>query len=232
MRGSNPPLTPNCDAVGKVMGISENSQRVTDKEDLIMAKTFAYIRVSTREQNENRQLDSLQGLNIDEIIVEKASGKNFVGREKYQEMKSKLRAGDLIVVKSIDRFGRNYSQICKEWESITDMGVDIQVLDMPILNTRNNQNGLTGRLITDIVLKLLGYVAERERENIKTRQAEGIASAKSRGVKFGRPLLDVPKDFIRAYELYQNGLIKVKDVMSMCNIAKSTFYKYAKSIKS
>ena len=214
------------------MGISENSQRVTDKEDLIMAKTFAYIRVSTREQNENRQLDSLQGLNIDEIIVEKASGKNFVGREKYQEMKSKLRAGDLIVVKSIDRFGRNYSQICKEWESITNMGVDIQVLDMPILNTRNNQNGLTGRLITDIVLKLLGYVAERERENIKTRQAEGIASAKSRGVKFGRPLLDVPKDFIRAYELYQNGLIKVKDVMSMCNIAKSTFYKYAQSIKS
>ena len=214
------------------MGIPENSQRVTDKEDLIMAKTFAYIRVSTREQNENRQLDSLQGLKIDEIIVEKASGKNFVGREKYQEMKSKLRAGDLIVVKSIDRFGRNYSQICKEWESITNMGVDIQVLDMPILNTRNNQNGLTGRLITDIVLKLLGYVAERERENIKTRQAEGIASAKSRGVKFGRPLLDVPKDFIRAYELYQNGLIKVKDVMSMCNIAKSTFYKYAKSIKS
>ena len=214
------------------MGISENSQRVTDKEDLIMAKTFAYIRVSTREQNENRQLDSLQGLNIDEIIVEKASGKNFVGREKYQEMKSKLRAGDLIVVKSIDRFGRNYSQICKEWESLVNMGVDIQVLDMPILNTRNNQNGLTGRLITDIVLKLLGYVAERERENIKTRQAEGIASAKSRGVKFGRPLLDVPKDFIRAYELYQNGLIKVKDVMSMCNIAKSTFYKYAKSIKS
>ena len=197
-----------------------------------MAKTFAYIRVSTREQNENRQLDSLQGLKIDEIIVEKASGKNFVGREKYQEMKSKLRAGDLIVVKSIDRFGRNYSQICKEWESITNMGVDIQVLDMPILNTRNNQNGLTGRLITDIVLKLLGYVAERERENIKTRQAEGIASAKSRGVKFGRPLLDVPKDFIRAYELYKQGLIKVKDVMSMCNIKRSTFFKYAQYIKS
>ena len=120
-----------------------------------MAKTFAYIRVSTREQNENRQLDSLQGLKIDEIIVEKASGKNFVGREKYQEMKSKLRAGDLIVVKSIDRFGRNYSQICKEWESLVNMGVDIQVLDMPILNTRNNQNGLTGRLITDIVLVVI-----------------------------------------------------------------------------
>lgn len=197
-----------------------------------MAKTFAYIRVSTLEQNENRQLDSLAGLKIDEIIVEKASGKNFVGREKYQQMKSQLRKGDLLIVKSIDRFGRNYSQICKEWESIINLGVDIQVLDMPILNTRDNQNGLTGRLITDIVLKLLGYVAERERENIKTRQAEGIASAKSRGVKFGRPLGEIPKDFIRAYELYQQGLIKVKDVMSMCNIAKSTFYKYAKSIKA
>lgn len=196
-----------------------------------MAKTFAYIRVSTREQNENRQLDSLAGLKIDEIIVEKASGKNFVGREKYQQMKSQLRKGDLLIVKSIDRFGRNYSQICKEWESIINLGVDIQVLDMPILNTRDNQNGLTGRLITDIVLKLLGYVAERERDNIKTRQAEGIASAKSRGVKFGRPLGEIPKDFIRCYELYKQGFIKVKDVMSMCNIAKSTFYKYEKFIK-
>lgn len=196
-----------------------------------MAKTFAYIRVSTREQNENRQLDSLAGLKIDEIIIEKASGKNFVGREKYQQMKSQLRKGDLLIVKSIDRFGRNYSQICKEWESIINLGVDIQVLDMPILNTRDNQNGLTGRLITDIVLKLLGYVAERERDNIKTRQTEGIASAKSRGVKFGRPLGEIPKDFIRCYELYKQGLIKAKDVMSMCSIAKSTFYKYAQSIK-
>lgn len=196
-----------------------------------MSKTFAYIRVSTREQNENRQLDSLQGLNIDEIIIEKASGKNFIGREKYQAMKAQLRAGDLVIVKSIDRFGRNYTQICKEWESIINMGVDIQVLDMPILNTRDNSNGLTGRLITDIVLKLLGYVAERERDNIKTRQREGIDSAHARGVKFGRPTGEIPNDFIRAYELYQQGLIKVKDVMNMCNIAKSTFYKYAESIK-
>ncbi len=196
-----------------------------------MSKIFAYIRVSSREQNENRQIDSLKDLKIDEIIIEKASGKNFVGREKYQQMKSQLRCGDLVIVKSIDRFGRNYTQICKEWESLINMGIDIQVLDMPILNTRDNQNGLTGQLITDIVLKLLGYVAERERDNIKTRQAEGIASAKSRGVKFGRPTSEIPKDFIRCYELYKNGLIKVKDVMSMCNIAKSTFYKYAESIK-
>ena len=197
-----------------------------------MGKTFAYIRVSTREQNENRQLDSLQGLNIDEIIIEKASGKNFVGRAKYQQMKAQLRAGDLVIVKSIDRFGRNYSEICKEWENIINMGVDIQVLDMPILNTRDNQNGLTGRLITDIVLKLLGYVAERERENIKVRQREGIDSALARGVKFGRPTSEIPKDFIRCYELYKQRLIKVKDVMSMCNIKRSTFFKYAQSIKS
>lgn len=197
-----------------------------------MSKTFAYVRVSTREQNENRQLDSLAGLQIDEIVVEKASGKNFVGREKYQQMKSQLRAGDLLIVKSIDRFGRNYAQICKEWEAIINMGVDIQVLDMPILNTRDNQNGLTGRLITDIVLKLLGYVAEKERNNIKVRQREGIDSALARGVKFGRPLGEIPKDFLRCYELYQQGLVKVKDVMSMCNIKRSTFFKYAQSIKS
>ena len=154
------------------------------------------------------------------------------GRTKYQQMKSQLRAGDIVIVKSIDRFGRNYAEICKEWESIISMGVDIQVLDMPILNTRDNQNGLTGRLITDIVLKLLGYVAERERDNIKTRQREGIDSALARGVRFGRPSGEIPKDFIRCYELYKQGLIKVKDVMSMCNIKRSTFFKYAQSIKS
>lgn len=197
-----------------------------------MSKTFAYIRCSHRSQNEQRQLDALQGLDVDEVIVEKASGKNFIGRAKYQEMKSKLRAGDLLIIKSIDRFGRNYSEICKEWESIINMGVDIQVLDMQILNTRGNVDGLTGKLITDIVLKLLGYVAQRERENIKTRQAEGIASAKAKGTKFGRPSGEIPKDFIRAYELYKQGLIKVKDVMSMCNIKRSTFFKYAQSIKS
>lgn len=173
-----------------------------------MSKTFAYIRVSSKDQSENRQLDSLAGLKVDEVIVEKASGKNFVGREKYQQMKSQLRAGDLLIVKSIDRFGRNYSEICKEWESIINMEVDIQVLDMPILNTRDNQNGLTGRLITDIVLKLLGYVAERERDNIKTRQREGIDSALARGVKFGRPTGEIPKDFVRCYELYKQGLVK------------------------
>ena len=140
---------------------------------LIMSKVFAYIRVSTREQKEDRQLDSIRGLKVDEIIIEKASGKNFVGREKYQAMKSQLRAGDLVIVHSIDRFGRNYKQICNEWEAIVNMGVDIQVLDMQVLNTRDNQNGLTVKLITDIIIKLRGYVAEREIMNIKTSQSEG-----------------------------------------------------------
>lgn len=197
-----------------------------------MTRTFAYIRVSDRSQKEDRQLESISKLKVDEVIIEKASGKNFVGREKYQQMKSMLRSGDLLIVHSIDRFGRNYAQICKEWESIIELGVDIQVLDMPLLNTRNNENGLTGQLICDIVLKLLGYVAQKERENIRTRQTEGIACAKAKGIKFGRPKKQIPKDFIRAYELYKKGLLKPKDVMSMCKIAKSTFYKYEKSIKS
>ena len=196
-----------------------------------MSKVFAYIRVSTREQKEDRQLDALKGIAVDEIIIEKASGKNFVGREKFQQLKSNLRAGDLLIVHSIDRFGRNYTQICKEWESLIDKDIDIQVLDMPILNTRDNQTGLTGRLISDIILKLLGYVAEKERTSIKTRQREGIDSAHARGVKFGRPTAEIPSDFIRSYELYKQGLIKIKDVMSMCGIARSTFYKYADSIK-
>ncbi len=197
-----------------------------------MTRTFAYIRVSDRSQKEDRQLESISKLKVDEVIIEKASGKNFVGHEKYQQMKSMLRSGDLLIVHSIDRFGRNYAQICKEWESIIELGVDIQVLDMPLLNTRNNENGLTGQLICDIVLKLLGYVAQKERENIRTRQTEGIACAKAKGIKFGRPKKQIPKDFIRAYELYKKGLLKPKDVMSMCKIAKSTFYKYEKSIKS
>lgn len=197
-----------------------------------MTRTFAYIRVSDRSQKEDRQLENISKLKVDEVIIEKASGKNFVRREKYQQMKSMLRSGDLLIVHSIDRFGRNYAQICKEWESIIELGVDIQVLDMPLLNTRNNENGLTGQLICDIVLKLLGYVAQKERENIRTRQTEGIACAKAKGIKFGRPKKQIPKDFIRAYELYKKGLLKPKDVMSMCKIAKSTFYKYEKSIKS
>ena len=193
-----------------------------------MNKTFAYIRVSTQEQKEARQVDALKSYNIDEIIIEKASGKNFIGREKYQEMKSKMRKGDLLIIHSIDRLGRNYKQIGAEWEALTKMGVDIQVLDMPILNTRENTNGLTGELICDIVLKLLGYVAEKERENIRKRQEEGIAAARARGKVFGRPKAEIPESFKKAYKLYKDKSINLKEAMAMTNMPKSTFYDYAK----
>ena len=196
-----------------------------------MAKTFAYIRVSTREQKEDRQIDALKDYKVDEIIVEKASGKNFIGREEYLLMKSKMREGDLLIVHSIDRLGRNYKQICAEWESLTKAGIDIQVLDMPILNTRENKNGLTGELISDIVLKLLGYVAERERDLIRERQREGIESAKKRGiVKFGRPKVEIPDTFKKAYKLYKDKSITLKEAMAMTGMPKSTFYDYVKRI--
>ena len=196
-----------------------------------MSKTFAYIRVSTREQKEDRQIDALQGYNIDEIIIEKASGKNFISRDEYLLMKSKMREGDLLIIHSIDRLGRNYKQICSEWEALTKNGIDIQVLDMPILNTRENKNGLTGELICDIVLKLLGYVAERERDLIRERQREGIESAKKRGnVKFGRPKAQIPDTFKKAYKLYKDKSITLKEAMAMTNMPKSTFYDYVKRL--
>ncbi len=195
-----------------------------------MSKVFAYIRVSSKEQNENRQVDALRGLTVDEVIIEKASGRDF-NRPRYQDMKAKLRDGDLVIIASIDRLGRNYEQICNEWKELVTMGVDIEVLDMPVLNTKDNQNGLTGQLITNIILQLLGYVSERERISIKTRQAEGIASAKIRGAKFGRPQLEIPKDFIHAYDLYKNGHIKVNDVLKMCDISRATFFRWSDSLK-
>lgn len=196
-----------------------------------MSKTFAYIRVSTREQKEDRQIDALKDYKVDEIIIEKASGKNFISRDEYLLMKSKMREGDLLIIHSIDRLGRNYKQICSEWEELTKSGIDIQVLDMPILNTRENNNGLTGELICDIVLKLLGYVAERERDLIRARQKEGIESAKKRGlVKFGRPKAQIPETFKKAYQLYQNKSITLKEAMSMTDMPKSTFYDYIKRL--
>ena len=198
-----------------------------------MAKTFAYIRVSTREQKEDRQIDALKDYKVDEIVVEKASGKNFIGREQYLLMKSKMREGDLLIVHSIDRLGRNYKQICAEWEALTKDGIDIQVLDMPILNTRENKNGLTGELICDIVLKLLGYVAERERELIRERQREGIESAKKRGVvKFGRPKAILPPNTNEILDKYINKEINNIKAANLIGISRGTFFRLVKERKS
>ena len=154
------------------------------------AKTFGYCRVSSADQNEDRQVQAMldMGINERDIFIDKLSGKNF-DRPMYQAMKAQLRKGDLLVIKSIDRLGRNYKQICDEWREITgEIGADIRVIDLPLLDTTRT-DGLIGQVISDIVLQLLGYVAEQERAFIKQRQAEGIACAKAKGKKLGRPAI-------------------------------------------
>ena len=156
---------------------------------------YAYARVSTKEQNLDRQLEELKKY-TDKIYQEKQSGKDFESRIIYQKMKKKLSAGDLLIIASLDRLGRNYEQIISEWKDITNKGCDIQVLDMPILNTKNGVDGLDGKFISNLVLQILAYVSQKEREKIKERQKQGIRIAKEKGVKFGRPsILDERLDF-------------------------------------
>lgn len=158
-----------------------------------MADFFGYIRVSSHDQNEDRQIDALRGLEIpvENIFVDKQSGKNF-DRPKYKSMVRKMRRNDLLYVKSIDRLGRNYTEILEQWRILTkEKGIDIVVLDMPLLDTRRGKD-LMGTFLSDIVLQILSFVAENERCNIRQRQAEGIAAAKARGIQFGRPQIELP----------------------------------------
>ncbi|MEA4817224.1 MAG: recombinase family protein, partial [[Clostridium] scindens] len=158
-------------------------------------KTYGYVRVSTKEQNEDRQLIALQEFPVLEkcIYMDKLSGKDF-NRPQYQKLLKKMRPGDLLVVKSIDRLGRNYEEILLQWRMITkEKQVDVVVLDMPLLDTRKSGNDLTGTFVADLVLQILSYVAQTERENIHQRQMEGIAAARLRGVQFGRPRKPVPE---------------------------------------
>ena len=185
---------------------------------------YAYIRVSTKEQNEDRQLIALQGIDIPEknIIVEKKSGKDFA-RPKYQKMIRKMKKGDLLYVKSIDRLGRNYTEIIEQWRFLTKKkGVNIIVIDMPLLDTTKD-NDLTGILISDIVLQLLSYVAETERQFIKARQAEGIAAAKARGVRFGRLPKPLPDNFQEIRERWRKHELSISNAAEMCNMPRSTF---------
>ncbi len=161
-----------------------------------MGNIFGYVRVSSRDQNEDRQMIALQEMGIPErnIFVDKQSGKDFK-RPVYKKLVRKLKKDDLLYVKSIDRLGRNYKEILEQWRILTkEKGIDIVVLDMPLLDTRRGKD-LMGTFLSDIVLQVLSFVAENERSNIKQRQAEGIAAAKERGVKFGRPPLPVPENF-------------------------------------
>lgn len=188
---------------------------------------YGYVRVSTKEQNIDRQLVEMytQGLNDKTIFIDKQSGKDFE-RDEYQKLKKKLKSGDLLIIKSIDRLGRNYDMIIDEWRTlVNDMNVDIQVLDMPLLDTRTEGKNLVGKFISDIVLQILSFVAENERENIKKRQAEGIRIAKEKGKHLGRPKLKLPKNFTIIANQYKKKEITLAEALLSLNMSRSRFYK-------
>lgn len=187
--------------------------------------TYGYIRVSTRDQNEDRQLAALSAYDIPErnLFMDKQSGKDF-NRPAYRRLIKKLKPGDLLIVKSIDRLGRNYEEILEQWRVITkEKHADIRVLDMPLLDTSVHRD-LTGTLIADIVLQLLSYVAQNERENIRQRQAEGIAAAKARGVVFGAERKEMPDDFDEWYDRWRNREITAKEMADHCGVHITTVY--------
>ncbi|MBO7686724.1 MAG: recombinase family protein [Kiritimatiellae bacterium] len=187
-------------------------------------KVYGYARVSTTEQNPERQLISLRAEGVTEILVDKASGANFL-RPNYQALRAKLSKGDLLVVQSLDRFGRNYDEIIDEWRYLVKtVGVDVKVLDMPLLDTRQGK-GLVGRFVGDIVLQILSFVAETERRKIKERQAQGIAAAKARGVKFGRPRKPRPTIATDVEQLYRDGEITLREAATRTGMSRSSFFR-------
>ncbi len=190
---------------------------------------YGYVRVSTKEQNEDRQVLALRecGIPLRNIYIEKVSGRDF-NRPQYKKLLRKLNANTTLYIKSIDRLGRNYRDLCDQWRIITkEKGADVVVLDMPILDTRKEQN-LIGTLISDLVLALLSYVAESEYKLIHQRQAEGIAAAKARGVKFGRPPHKLPDNFEEQYWKWKRKEIKLDEAAKACGMARTTFYEKAR----
>ena len=191
--------------------------------------TYAYCRVSTRDQNEDRQMIAMDevGVSAPNIYLDKQSGKDF-NRPQYKKLLRKLKRDDLLYIKSIDRLGRNYEEILQQWRHLTkDKGIDIVVLDMPLLDTRRGKD-LMGTFLSDIVLQVLSFVAENERSNIKQRQAEGIAAAKARGVKFGRPPLPLPENFYEVHKAWRAKELSVKEAAAACNMPVSSFYDKAR----
>ena len=191
---------------------------------------YGYIRVSTREQNEDRQRLALAALPVpkENIYMDKQSGKDFE-RPQYRRLVRRLRRDDLLYVKSIDRLGRNYSEILEQWRMLTkEKGVDIAVLDMPLLDTGRGKD-LMGTFLSDIVLQVLSFVAENERDNIRQRQAEGIAAAKARGVRFGRPPLPLPDNFHMLHQAWRGQKITLRQAARACGMPTGTFY--SKAIK-
>ena len=195
---------------------------------------YGYIRVSAKDQNPERQLLAMQEQQIKKgnIYLDKMSGKNFA-RPQYLRMLKRVKRGDIIIVKSIDRLGRDYEEILKQWRTITkEIGADIQVIDMPLLNTDSSHGDLTGVFIADLVLQILAYVAETERIFIRQRQAEGIAAAKQRGIQFGCKKKNVPKNFEKYFLLWSEGKISLRKAADELNMNYSTFYRRCVELKS
>jgi len=194
---------------------------------------YGYIRVSSTDQNEDRQRLALaaQGIPEKQIFMDKQSGKDF-HRPQYQSLVKALQPGDLLYVLSIDRLGRNYEEIQKQWRVlIKDIGVDICVLDMPLLDTRNGKD-LMGTFIADLVLQILSFVAQNERENIRKRQAQGIAAAKARGVRFGRPAKAAPAEFPRIVRDWERGAVSFRQALEESGLSESTFYRRLREYRS
>lgn len=191
---------------------------------------YGYIRVSTKEQNIDRQLTAIlkQNIAMKQIYIDKASGKDF-NRKKYKNLIRKLKNGDELYIKSIDRLGRNYEEIIKEWNVITrEINADIIVLDFPLLDTRNKINNLTGKFLSDIVLQILSYVSQIERDNIRQRQMEGIQEAKKRGVKFGRRKKEVPKEFNEVVNKWKNKEISLRQGAKLLGVSHTLMAKWLK----
>ena len=195
-------------------------------------RVYGYIRVSTRDQHIERQLISLleAGVDRENIYVDRQSGKDF-RRPSYKKMMRKIGEGDLLIVKSIDRLGRNYQEIMEQWQFITrEKKSDIRIQDMPLLDTTKTKD-LLGMFIGDVVLQILSFVAENERNNIRQRQAEGIAAAKARGVRFGKPLIPVPDNFPELYRKWENGEITIREFATRCSMGRSTLYERIKEYR-
>lgn len=187
---------------------------------------FGYVRVSSTDQNEDRQMIALRNANVPKknILIDKQSGKDFE-RPSYKKLMRRLKAGDLLYILSIDRLGRNYEEIQKQWRVLTkEIGADVCVLDMPLLDTRNGKD-LMGTFIADLVLQILSFVAQNERESIRKRQAEGIAAAKARGIKFGRPEKKTPQKFAALVEQWEQKRLPFSEVLRQCNMSEATFYR-------
>ena len=202
------------------------------KEEVIMSKIYGYVRVSSADQNEDRQMIAMQeaGVPAENIYVDKQSGKDF-DRPNYKRLVRRLREGDLLYILSIDRLGRNYEEIQNQWRILTkEKGVDIVVIDMPLLDTRQGKD-LMGTFIADLVLQILSFVAQSEREKIKERQAQGIAAAKARGVRFGRPEKSVPENFLLLVREWEKKRLPLPDLLKQCEMSEATFYRRLREVR-